>query len=112
MQRKVLHGLTLADPDSSIRKKARQVIKDMIIFGAELSAPCILGSMQGSYGADCTHETAIGYLEEAPQELGEFAISQGTFFHLRDLLIGTETNLFNLFEDACNFLPKLETVMA
>ena len=105
---KVLHGLTLTDPDSSIRKKAREFIKDMIIFGAELSAPSILGSMQGSYGNDCTRETAIRYLEEALQELGEFAISQGTFF-IYEPLNRYETNLFNQFEDACNFCRSLNS---
>ena len=105
---KVLHGLTLTDPDSSIRKKAQEFIKDMILFGAEHSAPSILGSMQGSYGKDCARETAIRYLQDSLEELGEFAISQGTFF-IYEPLNRYETNLFNLFEDACNFCRDLNS---
>ena len=45
---KVLHGLTLTDPDAAIRQKAIDFITEMISFGAQFGAPAIIGSMQGN----------------------------------------------------------------
>ena len=72
---KVMHGLTLTDADPSIRKKAKDFIKGIINFGAENSAPSILGSMQGSSTDDLPRETALEYLRDALEELGEYSTS-------------------------------------
>lgn len=105
---KAIHDLTLTDKDPKIRNEAKNFIKDMISFGADHSAPAILGSMQGSFCGDLTRETAIKYLEDALEEFGDFASSRGTFF-IYEPLNRYETNLFNLFEEACNFCRGLNT---
>ena len=105
---KVLHGLTLTDADPSIREKAKDFIKGIINFGAENRAPSILGSMQGSFTDDLPRETALGYLRDALEELGEYSTTLGTFF-IYEPLNRYETNLFNHFGQSCDFARNLET---
>ncbi len=82
---KVIHGLSLTDKDANVRSDAKLFIKEMISFGANFNAPTILGSMQGSFCEQVDRETALSYLREALEELGDHAISHGTFFHLRTI---------------------------
>lgn len=105
---KVLHGLTLTDKNRSIRQKAKSFVSEMISFGAEFNAPAIIGSMQGNHGDGVSREEANEYLGEALNELGELASKSGTFL-IYEPLNRYETNLFNRFEDAANFLDKLDT---
>jgi len=105
---KVLHGLTLTDEDVNVRKEARLFIKEMISFGANFGAPSILGSMQGSFSENVSKETALNYLREALEDLGDHALGLGTFF-IYEPLNRYETNLFNLFEEACSFCRNLNT---
>src|SRR4051794_1771316 len=46
----VRHKLSLTHPDPAHREKARAFIRSMIDFAAALSAPVIIGSMQGRWG--------------------------------------------------------------
>ena len=105
---KVLHGLTLTDEDVNVRNEARLFIKEMISFGANFGAPSILGSMQGSFSENVSKETALNYLREALEDLGDHALGLGTFF-IYEPLNRYETNLFNLFEEACSFCRNLNT---
>ena len=105
---KVLHGLTLTDKDPSIRKKAKEFVTQMITFGADFNAPAIIGSMQGNHGDGVSAEEANEYLAEALNELGEQAAQRGTFL-IYEPLNRYETNLFNRFEPAANFLDNLDT---
>ena len=105
---KVIHGLSLTDKDANVRSDAKFFIKEMISFGANFNAPTILGSMQGSFCAQVDRETALNFLREALEELGDHAISHGTFF-IYEPLNRYETNLFNLFEEACRFCKNLNT---
>ena len=105
---KVIHGLSLTDKDANVRSDAKLFIKEMISFGANFNAPTILGSMQGSFCEQVDRETALSYLREALEELGDHAISHGTFF-IYEPLNRYETNLFNLFEEACRFCKNLNT---
>lgn len=105
---KVIHGLSLTDKDANVRSDAKLFIKEMISFGANFNAPTILGSMQGSFCEPVDRETALSYLREALEELGDHAISHGTFF-IYEPLNRYETNLFNLFEEACRFCKNLNT---
>jgi sugar phosphate isomerase/epimerase len=105
---KVIHGLSLTDKDAIVRSDAKLFIKEMISFGANFNAPTILGSMQGSFCEQVDRETALSYLREALEELGDHAISHGTFF-IYEPLNRYETNLFNLFEEACRFCKNLNT---
>lgn len=105
---KVIHGLSLTDKDAMVRSDAKLFIKEMISFGANFNAPTILGSMQGSFCEQVDRKTALNFLREALEELGDHAISHGTFF-IYEPLNRYETNLFNLFEEACRFCKNLNT---
>jgi sugar phosphate isomerase/epimerase len=105
---KVIKGLTLTDPDPTIRQDARKFVSDMIEFGAEHGAPAIIGSMQGSSNETAKREECLNWLREALEELGEKSKNAGTFL-IYEPLNRYETNLFNRFGDACEFLDDLET---
>ena len=62
---KVIKGLTLTDPDASIRQNARDFVGEMIDFGAEHGAPAIIGSMQGSSSEMANREECLKWLGEA-----------------------------------------------
>lgn len=105
---KVLHGLSLTDRNPEIRNQATTFVKEMIAFGAEYGAPAILGSMQGSFSNDVPRENALDYLRNALEVLGDYAESKGTFF-IYEPLNRYETNLFNQFGKAADFLNELST---
>ncbi len=105
---KVIKGLTLTDSDPSIRRNAQNFVGDMIEFGAEHGAPAIIGSMQGSSNEAANREECLKWLEEALEELGEKSRKAGTFL-IYEPLNRYETNLFNRFGDACEFLDGLQT---
>ena len=105
---KVIRGLTLTDPNSAIRTDARKFVSDMIEFGAEYGAPAIIGSMQGSSNASANREECLKWLGDALEELGEKSKNAGTFL-IYEPLNRYETNLFNRFGEACEFLDGLNT---
>ncbi len=105
---KVIHGVTLTDPDPEIRKKAIAFISDMISFGASAGAPAIIGSMQGNVLAGNDRETTLSWLAEALEVLGDKAHELGTFL-IYEPLNRYETNLMNTMKSGVEFLEKLET---
>ncbi len=105
---KVLNGLTLTHPDQSIRAKAISFVREMIDFGAQFNAPAIIGSMQGSYGENISKQDALNYLTDALEELGDHANTQGVSL-IYEPLNRYETNLFNLYLDACELIDQLST---
>jgi len=76
---KVIHGLTLTDPDPKIREKAISFISEMISFGAKFGAPAIIGSMQGNVLPNANREEAFTWLAEGLASLGQKAKEAGTF---------------------------------
>ena len=98
---KVIHGLTLTDPDPEIRQKAVHFIADMMHFGALFEAPAIIGSMQGNAGLD--RAVSLRNLAASLKELGTLAESLGLEL-IYEPLNRYETNLFNRLEDAVAFL--------
>ncbi|MFV8227008.1 sugar phosphate isomerase/epimerase family protein, partial [Christiangramia aquimixticola] len=72
---KVLHGLTLTDPDAAIRQKAIDFIAEMISFGAQFDAPAIIGSMQGNVLPSGNREETFKLLAEGLEVLGKHAAS-------------------------------------
>ena len=80
----------------------------MIDFGSENNAPAIIGSMQGGYEGETTREQALHWLAEGLEALGSQAQSKGVKL-IYEPLNRYETNLFNLFLDACDFLDQLST---
>lgn len=105
---KVVQGLTLTDPDTSVRSKAMDFIKDMIDFGAAFQAPAIIGSMQGNITPGGSREESIKWLSDGLNILGKWAEKAGVPL-IYEPLNRYETNLFNRFEDAAAFLDSLET---
>ncbi|WP_373397406.1 sugar phosphate isomerase/epimerase family protein [Algoriphagus halophilus] len=105
---KVIHGLTLTDPDPGIRKKAISFISDMIAFGATFGAPAIIGSMQGNVLPGNDRNQTLSWLAEGLEILGEKAREQHTFL-IYEPLNRYETNLLNTMKAGVEFLEKLET---
>jgi sugar phosphate isomerase/epimerase len=105
---KVIHGLTLTDPDEELRKKGIEFIKGMIAFGAEFGAPAIIGSMQGNVGAGINRAITMNWLRDALNELGAYAEEQGTFL-IYEPLNRYETNIINTIEGGSVLVDTLET---
>jgi sugar phosphate isomerase/epimerase len=103
---KVLHGLTLIDPDPSKRQQARVFVKSMVKFGAKYNAPAIIGSMQGVHGGN--REDSLKLLADSLEELGEYAESQEVPI-IYEPLNRYETNLFNRLAEAAEFVDNLNT---
>ncbi len=102
---KVIHGLTLTDPDAAIRKKAIEFIESMITFGAAFGAPAIIGSMQGNVVAGLAREQAMHWLADGLNQLGKHAASLGVKL-IYEPLNRYETNLINTLGDGVQFLKS------
>jgi sugar phosphate isomerase/epimerase len=102
----VKHGLSLTDADDAKRKQAADFVKRMIQFGAQLSAPAIIGSMQGRWNAQVSRDQALDYLSAALCELGEVAeMNSVELFY--EPLNRYETNLIKTMSEGCQFLQNL-----
>lgn len=102
---KVMHGLTLTDPDAEIRKKAIDFIAEMISFGARFGASAIIGSMQGNVLPSGHREETFALLAEGLDILGNHAASLGVTL-IYEPLNRYETNLMNTLEAGSGFLEK------
>ncbi len=105
---KVIHGLTLTDPDPHIRKEAISFIKEMISFGANFGAPAIIGSMQGNVTSGLAREKVLEWLAEGLTMLGKHSeTNQVTLIY--EPLNRYETNLINTLEEGATFISSLPT---
>lgn len=104
----VIRKLQLCSPDSAERAAARSFIREMIDFGGPFGAPAIIGSMQGRWGGDVSRETALGYLSDGLQELGEYA-GQYNVPLIYEPLNRYETNLICRLADGVQLLEGLGT---
>jgi sugar phosphate isomerase/epimerase len=102
---KVVHGLTLTDPDSTIRENAIEFIKEMMEFGGLFNAPTIIGSMQGNAVQGYSHSQSIGLLAEGLHVLDQHAASLGVKL-IYEPLNRYETNLMNNLDDAAAFIES------
>ncbi len=102
---KVIHGLTLTDPDATIRRNALNFIEKMISFGAAFGAPAIIGSMQGNVAPGVAREQTMDWLAEALTTLGKHAASLGVKL-IYEPLNRYETNLINTLGDGVQFLKS------
>lgn len=105
---KVVHGLTLTDPDPEIRSKAVDFISGMISFGASLKAPAIIGSMQGNALPGTGREQALAWLADGLNVLGEKAAALGVKL-IYEPLNRYETNLVNHLGTGVEFIKTLAT---
>lgn len=102
---KVIHGLTLTDPNPQVRENAISFISDMISFGARFGAPAIIGSMQGNVLPSANREETMSWLAEGLEILDKRAEESGVFL-IYEPLNRYETNLLNTLESAAGFLEK------
>jgi sugar phosphate isomerase/epimerase len=100
---KVVHGLTLTDPDCIVRENAIAFIKEMMEFGAAFNAPAIIGSMQGNAIQGSAHGHSIDLLAEGLHVLNQHAASLGVKL-IYEPLNRYETNLINNLDDAAAFI--------
>jgi sugar phosphate isomerase/epimerase len=103
----VKHRLTLTSADPAVRKQARAFVRSIIDAAGALGAPAIIGSMQGRSG-DVDRATALGYLADALNELGERAASLGVPL-VYEPLNRYETDLANTVEAGLGLLDFLST---
>lgn len=102
------HKLSLTHPEPAHRERATKFIQSMIDFASALNAPVIVGSMQGRWGEGLSKKTALGFLAEAMNTLGEHAASKGQVL-LYEPLNRYETNLLNTIDDGIRFVEGLKT---
>jgi sugar phosphate isomerase/epimerase len=95
--------LHLCHPDAEVRGRARGFIAGIVDAAADLGAPAIIGSMQGSADAETTREAALDHLADALAELGEHAARRGQPL-LYEPLNRYESNLLNRQAEAAAFL--------
>jgi sugar phosphate isomerase/epimerase len=104
----VKHRLQLAASEASDRVKAQDFIKTIIDFGGAHGAAAIIGSMQGSSGPKVDSATALAYLGEALEALGEYA-TQYNVPLIYEPLNRYETNQVNTVADGVKLLNSLST---
>jgi len=104
----VKHGLHLCDPDESRRARACDFIRGIIDAGAPHGAPAIIGSMQGKWDAVTDKPTALGYLRDSLNVLGEHAKSQGQPL-IYEPLNRYETNLATTMAEGVELIAPLTT---
>lgn len=102
---KVIHGLTLTDPDKSIRKKAIQYIIELINYGAYFKVPVIIGSMQGNKLKGVHDESVMGWLSEALTILGNLAGEKDCKL-IYEPLNRYESNILNTLEEGAELIKK------
>lgn len=103
----VVHGFNLCDPDAGKREEAITFIKAIVDMGAPYGAPGILGSMQGRHTAEVDKTTALGYLREGLNEIGNYASEKGVTF-IYEPLNRYETNLINTVADGVAMMESLD----
>ena len=103
---KVLHGLSLTNPDGEIRRKAREFVGGMIDFGAQFGAPAIIGSIQGSLHKQVEKQQSFGWLADSLDELGQKAAAYNVKL-IYEPLNRYETDLINRLGDGVDFVKSL-----
>jgi sugar phosphate isomerase/epimerase len=99
----VVRKLTLTHNDADVRREAKEFVRGIVDVAGNVSAPAILGSMQGRWEGAVTREQALRYFAEALEDLGAHAAAAGVPL-LYEPLNRYETNLFNRLGDAADWL--------
>ena len=104
----VRHKLHLCLPEAERRSAAREFIRRMIDAAGRLGASTIIGSMQGRWSDAVSRQTALGYLAEALDDLGNHARQYGVpVFY--EPINRYETNLINSLPDGVELLNSMQT---
>jgi sugar phosphate isomerase/epimerase len=104
----VKQKLHLCLPDAAARAKARAYIRAIIDFAGPFDAPAIIGSMQGRFGDGVDQPTAMKYLAEALEDLGEHA-RQYKVPLIFEPINRYETNLINTIDAGLKLVQPLST---
>ena len=104
----VRQKLHLCLGDATLRAKARDYIRGIIDFAGPFGAPAIIGSMQGRSGDDVDQPTALRFVSEALEELGEHARQYGVPL-IFEPINRYETNLINTLAAGVELLQLLST---
>jgi sugar phosphate isomerase/epimerase len=102
----VKHRLHLTLPDVADRRKAREFIRSIIDLAGQFGASAIIGSMQGRSGNGVDHPTALGYLADALNELGDHARPYAVPL-IYEPLNRYETDMINTVESGVRLLESL-----
>lgn len=100
--------LHLCLPEPSVRQQARAFIRELVDAAGTLHAPVIIGSMQGRTSATVDYATALGYLADALEDLGEHA-RQYQVPLLFEPLNRYETDLITNVDAGLKLLASLST---
>jgi sugar phosphate isomerase/epimerase len=104
----VRQKLHLCLGDTGLRAKARDYIRAIIDFAGPFGAPAIIGSMQGRFGDEVDRPTALRFVSEALEELGEHARQYGVPL-IFEPINRYETNLINTLAAGVELLQSLST---
>ncbi len=104
----VIHRKQLCAADAADRQEAKDFIRGIIDAAGNFGAMAIIGSMQGRHGDGVDRATAIGYLSEALNELGEHA-RQFNVPLIYEPLNRYETNLITTISGGVELLKSLQT---
>ena len=103
----VKHRVHLVDANPITRDNAKEFIRSMIGLGAEFGAPAIIGSMQGRWEEDVSHDAALMHLREGLNELGECAKEHGVPL-IYEPLNRYETNMCCTMADGAALMESLD----
>ncbi len=104
----VIRRQSLTAADAAQRDRAKDYVRSIIDLAGPFGAPAIIGSMQGRWDDAVDRPTAIGYLSEALNELGEHA-KQYNVPLIYEPLNRYETNLINTVADGVELMKSLST---
>lgn len=104
----VKHRLHLCLPDATARQRARAFIRQIIDTAGPLQAPAIIGSMQGRHGDGVDQASALNYLCDALEDLGQHARQYGVPL-LMEPINRYETNMISSVEAGTSLLARLST---
>ena len=104
----VIHRKSLTSGDAGQRQEAIDFVRSIIDAAGAFGAMAIIGSMQGRAEGDVDQPTALGYLGEALEQLGEHA-TQYDVPLIYEPLNRYETNLVNTVADGVALLDGLST---
>ncbi|HVV99066.1 MAG TPA: sugar phosphate isomerase/epimerase family protein [Planctomycetaceae bacterium] len=104
----VIRRLTLTHPDPAERRKAQDFVRSIIDLAGSFQASAIIGSMQGRWGDGVDRLTALGWLAESLQLLGDHARQYGVPL-IYEPLNRYETNLINTVADGVDLLHSLSS---
>jgi sugar phosphate isomerase/epimerase len=102
----VKHGLTLTDSSGERRREAIEFVRSIIDVAGPFGASAIIGSMQGRWTQTVDKKTALSYLKEALNVLGDAASSHDVPL-IYEPLNRYETNLCNTIRDGVQLVESV-----